>query len=118
LVERIVGLEIEKAYSNLKAVLLEKNCTITAEEVPTFISVRQGSLWGISPVTAKKNVNYHLDAVESGTRIICSSSLAPDWKNNNNRQRTLRGCRGAILMDEYGRGGACDHEAADLLGAG
>jgi hypothetical protein len=81
LVERIVGLEIKKAYANLKAVLLEKNCTITAEEVPTFISVRQGSLWGISPATAKKNVNYHLDAGKSRTRITCSSSLASDWTN-------------------------------------
>ncbi len=44
MVERIVSLEIEKAYANLKAVLLEKNCTITAEEVPTFISARQSSL--------------------------------------------------------------------------
>jgi hypothetical protein len=81
LVERTVGLEIEKAYADLKAVLLEKNCRIIEEEAPTFISVRQGSLWGISPLTAKKNVNYRFDAVDSGTRITCSSSLASDWKN-------------------------------------
>jgi hypothetical protein len=62
LVERIIGLEIEKVQAILKAVLLEKNCTITAEEVPIFISVRQGSLWWISPLTVKKKVNYHLDA--------------------------------------------------------
>jgi len=42
--ERIVSLEIEKAYANLKAVLPEKNCTITAEEVSTFVSTRQSSL--------------------------------------------------------------------------
>lgn len=81
LVERTVSLEIEKAYTELKAVLLEKNCRITAEEAPTLISVRQGSLWGISPLTAKKNVNYRLVSVESGTRITCSSQLASDWKN-------------------------------------
>jgi hypothetical protein len=81
LVERTVGLEIKNAYSELKALLLEKNCRIIAEEAPVLISVRQGSLWGISPVTAKKNVNYRLAAVESGTRITCSSSLAADWKN-------------------------------------
>ncbi|MBN1245132.1 hypothetical protein JXA31_06020 [Candidatus Bathyarchaeota archaeon] len=81
MVERTVGLEIEKAYADLKAVLLEKNCRIIEEEAPTFISVRQGSLWGISPLTAKKNVNYRFDAVDSGTRITCSSSLASDWKN-------------------------------------
>jgi hypothetical protein len=81
LVERTVSLEIEKAYADLKAVLLEKNCRVIAEEAPVLISVRQGSLWGISPLTAKKNVNYRLDAVESGTRITCASSLAADWKN-------------------------------------
>jgi hypothetical protein len=81
LVERTVSLEIEKAYAGLKAVLLEKNCKIISEEAPTLISVRQGSLWGISPLTAKKNVNYRLASVDSGTRITCSSQLASDWKN-------------------------------------
>ena len=81
MVERTVSLEIEKAYAELKAHLLEKNCKITAEEAPAFISVKQGSLWGISPATAKKTVTYRLAPVDSGTRITCSSSLASDWKN-------------------------------------
>jgi len=81
LVERTVGLEVEKAYEELKALLLEKNCRIVAEEAPRLISVRQGSLWGISPRTAKKMVTYRLAPVDSGTRITCSSSLASDWKN-------------------------------------
>ena len=79
--ERNVGLEIEKAYADLKALLLKKDCRIVAEEPPTFISVKQGSLWGISPRTAKKVVSYRLAPVDSGTRISCSSSLASDWKN-------------------------------------
>ena len=87
MVERTVSLEIEKAYAELKAHLLEKNCKITAEEAPTLISVRQGSLWGITPATAKKNVDYRLAAADSGTRITCSSSLASDWKN-----LTIIGC--------------------------
>jgi len=81
LVERTVSLEIEKAYVELKALLLEKGCRIVAEESPVLISVKQGSLWGISPVTAKKTVTYHLATVEGGTRIACSSALASDWKN-------------------------------------
>ncbi len=81
LVERTVRLEIEKAYADLKALLLQKGCRIVAEEEPAFISVRQGSLWGISPRTAKKVVSYRLVSVDSGTRITCSSSLAADWKN-------------------------------------
>jgi hypothetical protein len=81
LVERTVGLEVEKAYAELKALLLERGCRIVAEGAPTLISVAQGSLWGISPRTAKKIVNYHLAPVDSGTQITCSSSLASDWKN-------------------------------------
>jgi hypothetical protein len=81
LLERTVGLEIGKAHAELKALLLQKGCRITAEEAPTLISVKQGSLWGISPRTAKKVVTYRLAPVDSGTRITCSSSLASDWKN-------------------------------------
>ena len=79
--EKIVGLEIEKAYSELKALLLKKGGKIVAEEPPKYISVKQGSLWGISPRSAKKVVSYRLSPVDSGTRIACSSSLAPDWRN-------------------------------------
>lgn len=81
MVERTVGLEIEKVYEDLKALLLKKGCSIVAEEPPALISVKQGSLWGISPLTAKKVVNYRLAPAGSGTRITCSSSLASDWKN-------------------------------------
>jgi hypothetical protein len=81
LVERTVGLEVDEAYTELKAVLVEKNCLVTTEEAPVRISVRQGSIWGISPVSAKKNVECSLSAVEGGTRVTCSSTLASDWKN-------------------------------------
>ena len=81
LIERTFGLEIDKAYTKLKVFLLEKNCRIIDENTPTLISVSQGSLWGVSPATAKKNIYYSLDVVESGTRITCNSSLAVDWKN-------------------------------------
>ena len=74
-------MEIEKAHAELKALLLERGCPIIAEEPPVLISVKQGSLWGISPKTAKKVVTYRLARVDSGTLITCSSSLASDWKN-------------------------------------
>jgi len=70
-----------EAYADLKAFLLKRNCRTVAEEPPTFISVKQGSLWGISPRTAKKVVSYRLAPIDSGTRISCSSLLASDWKN-------------------------------------
>ena len=93
LVERIVSLEIEKAYAELKAILLEKNCRIMEEEVPVRITVRQGSLWGISPVSARKNADYRLVSVEGGTRVTCSSSLASDWKN-----LTIIGCVLSVVV--------------------
>jgi len=81
LFEKIVGLEIEKAYSELKALLLKKGGKIVAEEPPKYISVKQGSLWGISPRSAKKVVSCRLFPHDSGTRVACSSSLASDWRN-------------------------------------
>ena len=93
MVERIVSLEIEKAYAELKAILLEKNCRIMEEEALVHISVRQGSLWGISPVSARKNADYRLVSVEGGTRVTCSSSLASDWKN-----LTIIGCVLSVVV--------------------
>jgi hypothetical protein len=81
LLERTFGLEIGKAYAELKALLLRKGCRLTAEESPTLIVVKQGSLWGISPRTAKKTVTCRLAPADSGTQITCFSSLASDWKN-------------------------------------
>jgi hypothetical protein len=86
-------LEVKRAYSDLKSIFVEKNCRITSEEEPVFISVRHGSLWGISPANAKKNVESRLTSVASGTRITCSSSLASDWKN-----LTVVGCLLALVV--------------------
>ena len=79
--EKVVGLEIEKVYSGLKDFLLKSDCKIISEEPPIFISVKQGSIWGVSPRSAKKIVSYRLFPLDSGTRIASSSSLTSDWKN-------------------------------------
>ena len=76
-----MGLEIEKVYAELKDFLLKCNCKIISEEPPTLISVKQGSIWGVSPRSAKKLVSYRLFSLDSGTRIVSSSSLTSDWKN-------------------------------------
>jgi hypothetical protein len=76
-----VTLKIFEAYANLKATLLQKGCRVMAEEPPTLISIRQGSLWGVSPRTSKKTISYHLSNEDSGTRIAVASSLSSDWKN-------------------------------------
>lgn len=79
LFERTVSLEIEKAYSELKTFLLKKGGNISAEEPPRQISIKHGSLHGVSPKSAKKLVIYHLFPHKSGTRIVSYSSISSDW---------------------------------------
>jgi hypothetical protein len=104
LAERTVSLEIEEAYADLKAALVEKGCKILSEEPPRQILVKQGSLWGMSPKTAKKTVDINLASVDSGTRVTCSSKLASDWKNI-----TAVGCVLAFVLV-----GVCLWMATDL----
>lgn len=93
LLERTVNLNIEEAYPKLKAVLVEKGCRVHSEELPRQICFKQGSLWGISPKTAKKTVKVNFAPVDDGTRISCSSRLTSDWKNI-----TLIGCTLAFVL--------------------
>src|SRR3989304_6992756 len=81
LFERTIALEVEKAYANLKVFLLSKGCRVIADEAPNHLSVSQGSIWGISPKTAKKVIRYRFSSLDSGTRLTVSSKLASDWKN-------------------------------------
>jgi hypothetical protein len=76
-----VKLESEKAFDNLKGLLVQKGCRVVTEEHPTSISVKQGSIWGISPKTAKKTIECRLSPADSKTHITVSSSLSSDWKN-------------------------------------
>jgi len=81
LLERISSLEIEKAYSKVKTILLEKNCRILSEEPPKYILIQHGSLRGVSPKSAKKKVSYCTFPHKSGTRIVTHSSISSDWTN-------------------------------------
>ena len=91
--KQTVNLGIDKAYTDLKATLLEKGCRIISEDQPKQILVKQGSLWGISPKTAKKTIAVDLEAVDSGTQVSCSSRLSSDWKN-----LTIVGCALAAVL--------------------
>ena len=91
--KRTVSVGIDKAYAAVKAVLLEKGCKIISEEPPKQILVKQGSLWGISPKTAKKTIAVNLAPLDSGTQVTCSSRLSPDWKN-----LTVVGCALAAVL--------------------
>jgi hypothetical protein len=93
LLKRTFSLEIDKAYSALKASLAEKGCKIISEDPPKHILVEQGSLWGMSPTTAKKTVDVTFKAVDSETQVTCSSRLSSDWKN-----LTMVGCTLAAVL--------------------
>jgi hypothetical protein len=85
--ERSVDLNIDEAYEKVKAVLIEKGCSVVSEEPPKQLLVKQGSLWGLSPRTAKKNIKIKFETIDNETSIKYSSKLARDWKNV-----TLIGC--------------------------
>ncbi len=104
MLERTVNLKIEEAYPKLKDALVAKGCKVISEELPKQISVRQGSLWGILPKTAKKTINVNLESVTDGTLVKCSSRLSSDWKNI-----TLIGCAFAFVLV-----GLCVWMATDL----
>ena len=65
MLEQNVSLEIDKTYAKLKVALAQKGCRITSYESPKRILVKQGSLWGMSPKTAKKNIEVNLTSVEA-----------------------------------------------------
>ena len=76
-----MDLEIEKTFSELKAILLEKESKIVSEEHPKQISIEHGSLRGVTPKSAKKSVKYEISPHQSGTRIVSYSSISKDWAN-------------------------------------
>ena len=79
LCERIISLEVQKAYEELKAALLRRGCKIVTEEPTKSIIVEQGSLWGMSPKGVKKRVTFSLFPYDSKTRVVSVTSLASDW---------------------------------------
>jgi hypothetical protein len=106
LLEQTVGLEIEETYPKVKAVLTTNGSKILSETAPNQILLKQGSLWGVSPKTAKKIITVNLEKVNEGTYIKVSSKLASDWKNI-----TLIGCAFAVVLV-----GLCVWMATDLAG--
>ena len=91
--QRTINLEIDKAYADLKACFEAQKCKVLSEDKPNQIVVRQGSLWGASPITAKKTVIANLEPVGSTTKIACASTLGRDWK-----KLTVVGCIFAAVL--------------------
>jgi hypothetical protein len=93
LLERTLGLENEETYLKLKSVLAEGGCRIISEQPPNKVLVKHGSLWGVTPKTAKKHVEIKLEPADSGTKISVTTTLSSDWKNI-----TIIGCVFAVVL--------------------
>ena len=84
---------IDEAYVAFKGSLAGRGCKIISEDPPRHLIVKQGSLWGIDPKTAKKTVDVTFTPVDSGTQVTCSSRLSRDWRN-----LTIVGCALAVVL--------------------
>jgi len=81
LFESKIRQSIEQTYTRLEKILLDSNCKINVKKPPNCIRVTQGSLMGISPMSAKKVVSFNLSTEGFETKIAGSSQIAADWKN-------------------------------------
>ncbi len=75
MIERVVSLEVQKAYEELRSILLENNCRIIMEEPLKSIIVEHGTPSSMSPRDTWKRVSFHLFPDPTGARIIGSSSI-------------------------------------------
>lgn len=80
-VEQTVNMPVADAYADLKGHFEEKGCKVISETPPSNLVVKQGSLWGIMPRSAKKVVTCGLSQTGTETKISCSSKLSKDWIN-------------------------------------
>ncbi len=83
--EIITELDIESTYNKLKGILLKNKCKVLIEHPPTHILAKQGSLNGITPMNAKKKINYQLAPIKTNTKDITKitviTTITSDWKN-------------------------------------
>jgi hypothetical protein len=84
------------SYTKVKAALAQRGAVIVSEEPPNGLVARQGSLWGLSPKTAKKTIHMTLERQGNQTAITYNSKLASDWKNI-----TIIGCILAAILTAF-----------------
>lgn len=89
----VVKAEAEAAFTQLKTLLNKNKCEVTAENAPFSLSAIQGSLWGVSPKTAKKTLNFQLAQTSLGTHISGTSNLSLNYV-----KLSVVGCVFAVLL--------------------
>lgn len=78
--EQIRNLEITETYSKMKRFFIDEDYPIIVDNPNVQLSIKQGSVWGIQPSTAKKIINYTFSPLQSGTKIQFFSTFSPEWK--------------------------------------
>gem|GEM_PF-1345420 len=78
MIERIVSLDPQKAYEELKNLLMRNDCRIVREEPSKTIVVEHGSILGMTPKSIEKRITFTLIPYENRTRIISVTSLTKD----------------------------------------
>ncbi len=81
--ERLVALDSEQAYSELKNQLFKQNSKLVIDEPSKHLVIEQGSLSGMTPKGIKKRVEYYFHPQGDHTRVVAKSSLSPDWVKLN-----------------------------------
>lgn len=79
--ESCVNTEINRTFTKLKLLLTKSKCEIVAEKPPTSIEVVHGSIWGMSPKTAKKEIMFKLQEDTTETRVVGIAHLTRDYRN-------------------------------------
>lgn len=78
-VEKVTTLNPERAYEELKKILIRENCRIILEEPPERIVVEHGRVFPRRKrEDIEKEVEFTLTPHGSGTRIVASVELTDD----------------------------------------
>jgi hypothetical protein len=59
----------QEAYTELRRILLDMKCQLIITVPPDALEVRQGSWFGLTPLSMAKHIRFRLYGQEDGTRI-------------------------------------------------
>ena len=79
MVERTVSLDPQKAYEELRNLLLKNGCKIVREDPPRSIEVEHGNVYGYTPKSIEKRITFTLIPYGNTTRIISNTSITKDY---------------------------------------
>ena len=68
--EGFTELTQQEAYTELRRLLLDMKCQLVLTVPPDAIEVRQGSWFGLTPVSMAKHLRFRLYSKVDGTRIV------------------------------------------------